>query len=327
MSSSSRSPRRTCRSRRRARFGPRRSWPTAARSPGGWESTMPCWARCRRTCGSKGTPDDVPAALDLARIETQAQGMAPFLKSLADCKELSALRVIVPDYQFFPAYFGSDHRSHGPLVMSRAPGSALADHPLDGAMVQVLADRRQQFSPGPRRAYAFDDYILLRTNRNGAYPFGPVRPQPSDLTLQSFAASFDEHGQLLQSSTYYSGWETPYERLETFPAQSRLSRRLPARDGQRPGCDADRGARPGRAFGQPARHRTRLDHDARRHRGLVLRRESARDETFRPALRGGSERPTCPLHQRDRAFGGGPLAVGRGPHADAPVARRDAPRA
>ena len=86
----------------------------------------------------EGTPDDVPAALDLARIETQAQGMAPFLKSLADCKELSALRVIVPDYQFFPAYFGSDHRSHGPLVMSRAPGSALADHPLDGAMVQVL---------------------------------------------------------------------------------------------------------------------------------------------------------------------------------------------
>ena len=166
----------------------------------------------------EGTPDNVPAALDLARIETQARAMAPFIKSLADCKELSALRVIVPDYQFFPAYFGSDHRSHGPLVMSRAPGSALANHPLDGAMVQVLADRRQQFSPGPRRAYAFDDYILLRTNRNGAYPFGPVRPQPSDLTIQSFAASFDEHGQLLQSSTYYSGWETPYERLETFPA-------------------------------------------------------------------------------------------------------------
>ncbi|MGD0999455.1 MAG: FtsX-like permease family protein [Candidatus Brocadiia bacterium] len=166
----------------------------------------------------EGTPDDVPAALDLARIETQAQGMAPFVKSLADCKELSALRVIVPDYQFFPAKFESDHRSHGPLVMSRAPGSALADHPLNGAMVQVLADRRQQFSLLPRRAYAFNDFILLRTNRNGAFPFGPVRPQPSDLTIQSFAVSFDEHGQILQASTYYSGWETPYERLETFPA-------------------------------------------------------------------------------------------------------------
>ena len=167
----------------------------------------------------EGTPDDVPAALDLAQIETQAQGMAPFIKSLADCRDLSALRVIVPDYQFFPADFGSDHRSHGPLVMSRAPGSALADHPLNGAMVQVLADRRQQYSPGPRRAYAFDDYILLRTNRNGAFPFGPVRPQPSDLTIQSFAASFDEHGQLVQASTLYSGTETPYERLETFPAR------------------------------------------------------------------------------------------------------------
>ena len=166
----------------------------------------------------EGAPDDVPAAIDLGRIGTQAEEVAAFAKSLADCKELSAFRLVVPDYQYFPAYFGSDHRPHGPMVMSRAPGSALADHPLSGAIVQVFPDRRQQFSPNPQRAYAFNDAILICTNRNGAYPFGAVRPQPSDLSLQAFAASFDEHGQLLQSSTLYSGWETPLQRLETFPA-------------------------------------------------------------------------------------------------------------
>ena len=177
----------------------------------------------------EGTPDDVPAALDLDRIGTQAQEIAAFAKSLADCKELSALRVVVPDYQYFPAYFGSDHRPHGPLVMSRAPGSALADHPLNGAVVQVLPDRRQQFSADPRRVYAFDDYILLYTNRNGAYPFGPVRPQPAELSLQAFAASFDEHGQLLQSSTQVLGLGNAAAAAGDFPGAARLPCRNPAR--------------------------------------------------------------------------------------------------
>ena len=166
----------------------------------------------------EGTPDDLPAAMDLDRIGTQAQEVATFAKSLADCKELSALRVVVPDHQYFRAYFGTDHHPHGPMVMSRAPGSALADHPLSGAVVEVFPDLRTQFSPNPNRAYAFDDFLLMCTNRNGAYPFGPVRPQTAGLTLQAFAASFDEHGQLLQASTLYSGLETPQQRLETFPA-------------------------------------------------------------------------------------------------------------
>jgi hypothetical protein len=165
----------------------------------------------------EGTPDDVPAAIDLDRIGAQAQEVALFAKALGDCRELSTLRAVVPDYEFFPAYFGSDHRPHGPLVMSRAPGSALADHPLSGAMVQVRLDRRQQFSPDPRRAYAFNDFILTRTNRNGAYPFGPVRSQ-SNPSILAFAASFDERGQLLQASTLNSGTETPSQRLVTFPA-------------------------------------------------------------------------------------------------------------
>jgi hypothetical protein len=167
----------------------------------------------------EGTPDDVPAAIDLGRIEAQAEEVAVFGKALADCKELSTLRVVVPDYQFFPTYFGTDDRPHGPMVMGRAPGSALADHPLSGAMVRILPDRRDQFAPNPTWVYAFDDFILVYTNRNGAYPFGPVRNQASELTIQAFAASFDEHGQLLQSSTYYSGWETPHQRLEAFPGR------------------------------------------------------------------------------------------------------------
>ncbi len=165
----------------------------------------------------EGTPDDVPAALDLDRIGAQAQEVAVFARALGDCKELSTLRAVVPDYEYFPAYFGTDHRPHGPLVMSRAPGSALADHPLSGAMVYIRLDRRQQFSPDPRQAYAFDNAILTRTNQNGAYPFGPVRSQ-SNPSLLAFAASFDERGQLLQSSTLYTGTESPTQRLETFPA-------------------------------------------------------------------------------------------------------------
>jgi hypothetical protein len=169
----------------------------------------------------EGTPDDVPAALDLDRIETQAQEVAVFAKSLADCNELSALRVIVPNYQYFPAYFGSDHRPHGPMIMSRAPGSAVADHPLNGAMVEIWLDRQEQFSPDPRQAYAFNNAILIYTNRNGAYPFGPVRSQASEMSLQAFAASFDERGQLVQASTLHSGWDSPLplERMETFAAR------------------------------------------------------------------------------------------------------------
>ena len=167
----------------------------------------------------EGTPDDVPAAIDLDRIGVQAQEAAVFAQSLADCKQLSTLRVVVPDYQYFPAYFGTDHRTHGPMVMSRAPGSAMADHPLSGAMVEVLPERQAEFSPNPRRPYAFSASILTFTNRNGAYPFGPVRSQAAGVNLQAFAASFDERGQLLQASTLHSGLDTPLQRLETFPAQ------------------------------------------------------------------------------------------------------------
>jgi hypothetical protein len=167
----------------------------------------------------EGTPDDVPGALDLERIGAQAQEAAVFLKSLADGKELSALRVIVSNYEYFPAYFGSDHRPHGPMIMSRAPGSALADHPLSGAMVEIFLDRQQHFSPDPRRAYAFDNSILIYTDRNGAYPFGPVRSQANGVSVTPFAASFDERGQLLQACTLHSATDTPLQRLETFPAR------------------------------------------------------------------------------------------------------------
>ena len=161
----------------------------------------------------EGTPDDTLAALDAARVEAQTVELAPLLAAAASQEGLSLRRAIVADKFYVGPEFPKGTKPRGPMVIETVPGSQMGDRPLAGAIAQVLVLPRgeapyRDLAYQPRKIYAFDDFLLLRTDANGSYTFGPVR---RDLRpLRGFAAGFDERGAVAVTSTRGSARQTHY---------------------------------------------------------------------------------------------------------------------
>ena len=152
----------------------------------------------------EGTPDDTLEHLDLARVEAQTADLCPMLAAVVSHKGLSLRRAITPDKLYVFPEFPKGTEPRGPLLVEQVPGSQLGDRPVPGAIVQALMRARGE-SPytdlayRPRKPYAFDDFILVRTNRNGSYGFGPVR---SDVwQMRGYGVAFDERGAQAVAST------------------------------------------------------------------------------------------------------------------------------
>jgi hypothetical protein len=145
----------------------------------------------------EGTPDDTLDALALGRIERQAAEIGPLLVAAADSERLSLRRSITPDALFVAPEFGTDNRARGPTVMGRLLGTSMPDQPMPNVVVQVRLKARGE-SPytdityNSTKPYAFDDFVLTRTNENGCYGFGPV--QKAVWQTRGFAAAFDDRG-------------------------------------------------------------------------------------------------------------------------------------
>ena len=155
---------------------------------------------CQENVPREGTPDDTLGRLEAERIERQMAEAAALLAEVASSESLSLRRSIGSDVQYFYPTFEGDNREHGATVMGRTKGSAVANKPMAGAVVAVRLRRTTDYWYEPLKAYAFDDFFVLRTNRNGIFSFGPVRNQARATTVFGFAAAFDEHGQVTDAS-------------------------------------------------------------------------------------------------------------------------------
>ena len=189
-----------------------------------------CLGTCQESMPLEGTPDDVLANVDLDCIESQAKDIGLMMAEATDADQhadnapvkaeetpesdtpdaeegeagkttyavasqegLSLRRGIVTGKEYIVPGFKDDSVT-GPMVMGLLPGSSIPNTPMAGTTVQFRLRRPTALSYNRRKAYAFDDFQVLRTTRNGTYGVGPVRGGWSWNVYGGFAAVFDERG-------------------------------------------------------------------------------------------------------------------------------------
>jgi len=185
-------------------------------------------ATCQEALAREGTPDDTLTNLDIDRVHQQVVEIAALLFSfaeqtvnwdekvvlhevrpsregaapavVADQESLSLRRTIVPLKQYGVPLFSNGNVT-GPRVMGRMAGSSLRHTPVPGAVVQFWAPLPRSICYDTIKPYAFDNFQVLMTDRNGSYTFGPVSPWPSwMIRYGGFAASFDDQGAVVMAS-------------------------------------------------------------------------------------------------------------------------------
>jgi len=198
-------------------------------------------ATCQERMAREGTPDDQLDRINAARILPQVDEIGLMLstvadldaelpeqqqemeviggpKSVADQEALSLRRGIVASKHYnFPTF--SNGRAAGPVVMGVLPGSAMPNHRTPGAVVQHRLKEVKSLTFNHRRAYAFDNFAVIRTDRNGSYSLGPVSARGwQQRNLQrGFAAAFDERGAVTSASDMESLKNgKPWSRLNMF---------------------------------------------------------------------------------------------------------------
>jgi hypothetical protein len=183
------------------------------------------------TCGEnmerEGTPDDVLEALDIARLRAQADDIGRLLfggagtHAVASQERLSLRRGVNPSAGYSLARF-ENGRVVGPRVMGALPGSAMPNQPVPGAMLQVFATPPASLTFQTAHPYAFENFMVLRTDQRGAYSLGPLAAQPSHLRnrLRAVTLAFDAQGVLASASGLNEEIGRVWYRMNTFYCQS-----------------------------------------------------------------------------------------------------------
>ena len=153
--------------------------------------------------------------VDLDLIETQASEAAILLAETASQDGLSLRRAIVEDKQHLYPEFRDDNRVHGPTVMGKSAGSSLPNRPMGGVVVRMNMFRELPRGYRSLKPYAFEDFLICRTNLNGSYFFGPVAGGWGIGEARGFAAGFDERGEVVYASDLGSAG-TVRDRLNVF---------------------------------------------------------------------------------------------------------------
>lgn len=187
---------------------------------------------CQENLALEGTPHDTLDRINLERIERQVSEIGLMLAAVADLDQengskarvpvtppveeaappeegtqpeenrcyavasqegLSLRRGIVTGKEYIVPSF-EDDSVRGPMVMGLLPGSSIPNTPMAGAIVQFKLRRQSALSYNRRKPYAFDDFQIYRTTRNGMYGLGPVRGGWAWNVCGGFAAVFNERG-------------------------------------------------------------------------------------------------------------------------------------
>jgi hypothetical protein len=168
----------------------------------------------------EGTPDDIVANLDAARIESAFGEFARFMARAASQDAFSATAPILRDIRYNQPRF-RDGRIEGALAMRRTRGSSVANRVATGAVVQLMPTRPPYANPNnsqnltydPQKFIAFDNFFVLRAAANGTLSYGPISG-----TESSFAALFDEQGRVNAVSDNGSALGVRH-RIDLMPAK------------------------------------------------------------------------------------------------------------
>ncbi len=140
------------------------------------------------------TPEEAASAAAGTVEEGESDLDTPETYAVASQEGLSLRRGIVTGKEYVVPGF-KDDSVKGPMVMGLLPGSSIPNTPMAGAILQFRLRRLAALSYNPRKPYAFDDFQVLRTTRNGTYGLGPVRGGWSWNVYGGFAAVFNERGE------------------------------------------------------------------------------------------------------------------------------------
>ena len=178
---------------------------------------------CQEAFVREGTPDDRLEHIDTGRVLPQVDEIGMMLstvanldteppeqeveqevtgpESVADQEALSLRRGIVASKNYNIPTFANG-KPAGPVVMGVLPGSAMPNNRMAGAIVQHRLKEVKALTFGRRRAYAFDNFAVIRTDGNGSYSLGPVSARGWQQRNQQrgFAADFDERGIVTSAS-------------------------------------------------------------------------------------------------------------------------------
>jgi len=170
----------------------------------------------------EGAPGDTAERLDYGNIAAQHRDMIRMMDTLASQDGLSRFSAIPASFRYAQAEFGTDDRRQGPVALSRARGSMVADTPVAGAMLMVTRRFSEDPDRGPlpyepHKIPAFDDFFIVRSNQEGGYSYGPFA---NDMRQSfAFAAAFDERGQADYASTFDERQRSE-TRVTLFPSKS-----------------------------------------------------------------------------------------------------------
>ena len=138
----------------------------------------------------EGTPDDTLEHLALSRIGRQVRAIAPLLGAVAGERALSQISAIETRKIYVqPTFVGT--RAKGPMAVSSRRGGATSA-PRPDAFIKL---DRSPVSSGPAGHEppfppAYDDFHVVKTDRNGSYAGGPFYSRAP----YAFGAAFDERG-------------------------------------------------------------------------------------------------------------------------------------
>lgn len=165
------------------------------------------------TLPREGTPADTLDRLNVTQMDEHILEMARILTAVgdqdaqlgdvdavADQRGLSLRRVIPAEYSYVVPSFRRD-TAEGARAIGRHRGSATPDRPLAGAVVQVnLVDPWNRIYWTHNKFAAFDPFIVVMTDQNGAYTLGGLPRGDTGTQPTAFAAYFDEYGHVVEAS-------------------------------------------------------------------------------------------------------------------------------
>ena len=182
------------------------------------------------TLPREGTPIDTADRLDLERMSRNTREIALMLAAVADQEVriadveavadqhgLSLRRAIAVERGYVvPDFRGG--RPSGALVMGRTGSSAFPDTPVPNAVIQLTTEYvwYNLFWPYVK-APAFDNFIVLLSDQNGAYRAGPLPADENRQPVFGMALSFDDQGQVVMASDNASRASVT-QRINTFIA-------------------------------------------------------------------------------------------------------------
>lgn len=151
----------------------------------------------------EGSPADTVQALRFENIQSQASEVAVLLQAAASDPAFSRSSVIQKDWEF----------QLDKPAMGRRQGNPLPNRPMVDTTVQIRMKEPSGVVYQPRKMTAFEDFMAVRTNRNGTYSYGPTSLE--QWRVKGFALTTNERGELLASSDTAT-FSSPTTRLNMF---------------------------------------------------------------------------------------------------------------